>query len=196
MQEKIIKAAFAFILTAIAVLLVQFHSISYLNAQDRIYKWTDKSGQDNFTDDIDAVPEPWKSKFQKEDAKKGIKKKKPQSQSPDTSPASKTVNRSDDDDDDDQARPDKRITIVDDELEARKAKGKITSEITSQINTLKALLQKKTEEMQNAAKWEMMLQTPKYKQEKLKLMDEIDQINKNLKDYEKKLDAASNSRLP
>jgi len=193
MQEKINTAALAFILAAAAFLVVQFHPIYTLNAQDRIYKWTDKSGQENFTDDIDVVPEPWKSKFQKEDAKKGIKKKKTQNQEVST-PAAKAGTRPDDDDE--QVKPEKRITIVDDELEARKAKQKVMSGIQGQINDLKVILQKKTEEMQNAAKWEMILQTPKYKQEKLKLLDDIDKINKNIKDYEKKLDAASKSSLP
>jgi hypothetical protein len=211
---------------------------------ERVYRWTDASGEENFTNNILKVPEPYRSRYlaeenaekekakakasrekAREDVKRAVDALKTQQAGPqdggaqtegaitirpsasqdaalkrgaakktkegapkgkpgpmDFEPAARTPFQ----DYQPQDTRNEDTAAEANREEQKKAKG--------DLERLQALLKKKIEEMNLAAGWEMILHTPKYTQDKLRLMDEIETIKKQVKDNEKKLEDISKQR--
>jgi hypothetical protein len=188
--------------TAAAVLVLSISSRAA--AEDRIYKWTDKSGQENYSNDIDNVPEPWRSQYKKEEAKSGGRSGKKDRKSgeneqkeaekpPDyTAPAGAAPMQR-------AVQSTNRMTRkkgegaqpgapgdADDQERARRLEQK--AECRKKLDKLNAELKQKNEEYELAAKWEMMVHTPKYTQDKLRLLGEMEEIKKQIGELEKAID--------
>jgi len=206
---------------------------------ERVYRWTDASGGENFTNNIQKVPEPFRSRYlaeenaekekakakasrekSREDVKRAIdtlktKQAGPQGEDAPPTGGALTIRPSASQDAElkrDDAKktkegapkgkpgpmdfePPSRTPFQDyhpqdtsQEDAAARTKEEAARKAKEGLEKLQALLKKKIEEMNLAAGWEMILHTPKYTQDKLRLMDEIERIKQQIKDNEKKIE--------
>jgi seryl-tRNA synthetase len=159
---------------------------------DRVYRWVDKSGQENFTDNIDNIPEQYRSKFVRDDdesqAKKtgDKKKKKGASQASDADAYKRSY----------QASPQPAYrrpgTPFSDQYDQELAKKRQKqTDLKKQMDELNSQLAQKTDELNNAVRWETILHTPKYTQDKVRLMKDIDGLKARIAGLQQQLDEAS-----
>ena len=145
----------------------------------------DAAGEPHFTNNIMGVPEPHRSRYLEEEAQEKVKAKKgppPKARKYDYVDVN-TITR----------KPFKDFLPADtrrEEEEAKAREGAIKA-AKDGLENLKALLKKKTDEFNLASGWEMILHTPRHKQDKLRITDEIERIKAQIKDNEKKLEGIS-----
>jgi len=176
-------------LIAAAVLLLPCAA----HSGDRVYRWVDKSGQENFTDSLENVPAQYRSKFTRDDdespakEQQGDKKKKGAAQTDGADAQVKGYQNSPQR----SSRPQLSTPTSDQydaELESKRQKQ---ADVKKQMVMLNTRLTQKTDELNNAIRWETILHTPKYTQDKIRLMKEVDDLKAKIADQQKKLDEAS-----
>jgi len=148
-------------------------------AKDRVYRWTDASGEEHFTNDVLKAPEPLRSKYLEQEAAEKAKRPKPKDRKGGYVETN-TVTR----------RPFKDYKPADTraEEEAAEAREEALKQAREKLKSLQETIKKKTDEMNLAAGWETILQIPKYKQEKLRLLGEIEKLKAQVKEQEKQLE--------
>lgn len=151
-------------------------------AKDRMYRWTDASGEEHFTNDVLKVPEPLRSKYLEQEAAEKAKRPKTKERKGGYIDMD-TVTR----------RPFKDYKPADTrgEEEAAKAREEALTQAREKLTSLQETIKKKTDEMNLAAGWESILQIPKYKQDKLRLIGEIEKLKAEIKEQERLLEEIS-----